>query len=181
MTVLSDRSLRALPHLVTPAQPQSIQPCSIDLHLGSSLLRLPYGQCLDPEQDQAPVWIDTPLRADGRWLIGPRELYLGATLETVTVPDDQMALLHGISSLGRYGLLIHVTAGVVDSGWTGNLTLEIVSLGGPIYLRPSQRIAQLTFHWLDGTAETPYSGRYQNDKGVQPSRSYQDWRGDDRV
>jgi dCTP deaminase len=177
VTVLSDRSLRALPHLVTPTQSQSIQPCSIDLHLGSSLLRLPYGQTLDPEQDQAGIWVDAPLRDDGRWLVGARELYLGATLERVTVPDDQMALLHGISSLGRYGLLIHVTAGLVDSGWNGNLTLEIVSMGGPIYLKPGQRIAQLTFHWLDGAAEQPYQGRYRNDDKPTPSRAYRDRRG----
>lgn len=174
MTVLSDRSLRALPHLVTPLHPKATGPCSIDLHLGSSLLRLPYGQTLDPEQDQAAIWVEAPLRDDGRWMIGARELYLGATLEHVTVPDDQMALLHGISSLGRYGLLIHLTAGLVDGGWNGNLTLEIVSMGGPIYLRPGMRVAQLTFHWLDGAAETPYVGRYRNDDKPTPSRAYQD-------
>jgi dCTP deaminase len=178
MTVLSDRSLRALPHLVTPTWPRAIQPCSIDLHLGASLLKLPYGQVLDPEQDQADVWVDAPLRDDGRWLIGARQLFLGDTLERVTVPDDQMALLHGISSLGRQGLLIHVTAGLVDPGWIETpLTLEIVSLGGPIYLRPGMRIGQITYHWLDGAAEQPYVGRYRNDTGVQPSRSYQDRRG----
>jgi dCTP deaminase len=175
MTVLSDRSLRALPQLVAPTQPTSVQPCSIDLHLGPSLLRLPYGQTLDPDVDQAGIWVDAPLRDDGRWLIGARELYLCDTLERVTVPNDMMALLHGISSLGRHGLLIHATAGLVDPGWIGApLTLEIVSLGAPIYLRPGMRIGQLTFHWLDGAAAQPYVGRYRNDTGVQPSRSYQD-------
>jgi dCTP deaminase len=175
VTVLSDWSLRALPHLVTPTQSRSIQPCSIDLHLGPSLLRLPYGQTLDPDVDQAGIWVDAPLRDDGRWLIGARELFLGATLERVTVPNDMMAALHGISSLGRYGLLIHVTAGLVDPGWIeAPLTLEIVSLGGPIYLKPGMRVAQLTFHWLDGAAEKPYGGRYVDDQTATPSRSFLD-------
>lgn len=175
MSVLSDATLRSLPHLVVPTKPTSIQPCSIDLHLGHELLRLPYGQCLDPERDQAAIWQDVPLRNDGRWLIGARELYLGATLERVTVLPHMVALLHGISSLGRYGLIVHCTAGLVDPGWqAAPLTLEIVSLGGPIYLRPGMRIGQLTYHKLDGLAETPYQGRYQGDLLPTPSRAHLD-------
>ncbi len=127
--ILSDRSILTHPELVTPFRPNAVGPCSIDIHLGAQLLKLPYGQTLDPEQDQAGVWVDVPLREDGRWLLGARELYLGATLEGITVPDHMVALLHGISSLGRLGLIVHCTAGVVDAGWKeAPLTLEIVSL-----------------------------------------------------
>lgn len=172
--ILSDTTLHAMTGLVTPWQPRAVGPCSYDLHLGHRLLRLPYGQTLDPERDQSDLWQEVPLREDGRWMLGARELYLGATLEAVAVPDGLVGLLHGISSLGRLGLLVHCTAGVLDSGWTGHLTLEIVSLGGPIFLRPGMRIGQLTFHMLDEMATAPYSGRYAGDHGVQPSRSYLD-------
>jgi dCTP deaminase len=175
MSVLRDASILARPELVTPFRPKAVSACSVDLHLGAELLRLPYGQTLDPERDQATVWQSVPLRDDGRWLLGARELYLGATLEAVMVPDDMVAILHGVSSLGRLGLLIHVTAGVVDAGWQESpLTLEVVSLGGPIFLRPGMRIAQLTFHLLDAAAERPYVGRYARDRGVVPSRAYLD-------
>lgn len=175
MSVLSDRSILARPELVTPFRPSAVGPCSIDLHLGAELRRLPYGQTLDPEKDQATAWADTPLGEDGRWLLGARELYLGATLEAVMVPIDMVALLHGISSLGRLGLIVHCTAGVADSGWKeAPLTLEIVSLGGPIFLRPGMRICQLTFHALDQECEWGYSGRYSGDRGVVPSRSFLD-------
>lgn len=173
--ILSDRSLLARPELVTPFRPKAVQPCSVDLHLGARLLRLPYGQTLDPEKDQSDVWAETPLRDDGRWLLGARELYLGATLEAVMVPRTMVGLLHGISSLGRLGLIVHCTAGVVDSGWReAPLTLEIVSLGGPIFLRPGMRICQITYHMLDAATVQPYSGRYAGDRDVQASRSFLD-------
>jgi dCTP deaminase len=175
VTILSDSSILARPELVTPFRPQAVGSCSVDLHLGAELWRLPYGQTLDPERDQATVWDAVPLRQDGRWLLGARELFLGSTLEAVAIPDDLVGLLHGISSLGRLGLLIHVTAGVVDAGWPeAPLTLEIVSLGGPIYLRPGMRIGQLTLHRLDAPAVRPYDGRYANARGVQASRAYRD-------
>lgn len=177
MTVLSDASILARPSLVVPFRPTDTGPCSVDLHLGHELLRLPYGMTLDPERDQADIWQPVPLRDDGRWLLGGQTLYLGATLERVMIPDDMVGLLHGISSLGRLGLLVHCTAGVVDSGWSeANLTLEIVSLGGAIYLRPGMRFCQLTFHRLDRAAERPYSGRYALDRGVTPSRAHLDVR-----
>lgn len=175
MSVLSAQSILARPSLITPFRPQAVGPNSVDLFLGGQLKRLPYGQVLDPETDQSDIWQDVPLRTDGRWLIGSQTLYLGATLEAVTVPDDMVALLHGVSSLGRLGLLIHVTAGVVDAGWRKSpLTLEIVSLAASIYLRPGMRIGQLTYHRLDEVTRQPYDGRYVGDQGPTPSRSYRD-------
>lgn len=173
--ILSDATLtRMVGGPVTPFDAGAVGPCSVDLHLGDRLLRLPYGVTLDPEADQSELWQETPLAADGRWFLGRETLYLGATLESVTVPTDMVALLHGVSSLGRLGLLVHVTAGLVDSGWAGPLTLEIVSLGGSIRLRPGQRIGQLTYHLLDGHARSPYTGRYVGDTGPTPSRAHLD-------
>lgn len=168
--ILSDASLRAL----YPEHADGIQPSSLDLHLGGTLLRLPYGQTLDPERDQSELWQETPLAHDGRWWLGQGGLYLAATRERIAIPPDRVGLLHGVSSLGRLGLLVHVTAGLIDSGWCGNLTLELVSLGGTILLRPGQRVAQITLHALDAMPERVYAGRYQHDTRPQPSRSFLD-------
>ncbi len=169
MSVLSDASLRAL-----VGDSAAIGPASIDLHLGTRLLRLGYGATLDPEKDQSALWQEVPLREDGRWCLGARELYLAVTDEVVAVPGNMVALLHGVSSLGRLGLLVHVTAGLIDSGNALKPTLELVSLGGAMLLRPGQRIAQVTYHMLDQEVEQRYSGRYLGDTDVTPSRSWKD-------
>lgn len=168
MSVLSNASLREMFPECEPG------PASLDLHLGESLLRLPYGVTIDPEVDQGALWDKAPLREDGRWWLAQNVLYLGVTQEMVTVPGDMIGLLHGVSSLGRLGLLIHVTAGVADPGYTGRLTLELVSLGGTILLRPGQRIGQLTMHKLDTLSTRPYSGKYLNDEQPTPSRFWQE-------
>lgn len=168
MSVLSDSSIRDM--LGTD---EHVGPASLDIHLGDSLLRLGYGAVLDPEKDQSALWSPAAME-DGRWWVSHSGLYLGVSQEEITVPGDMVALLHGVSSLGRLGLLIHVTAGVADPGFSGRLTLELVSLGGTILLRPGMRIGQLTFHRLDKLATVPYRGRYQNDREPQPSRSWKD-------
>ena len=96
------------------------------------------------------------------------------TAEEIAIPNDLMGTLHGVSSLGRLGLLVHVTAGLADAGFSGRLTLELVSLGGTILLRPGMRIAQLTLHRMTSPAEAPYSGRYMNDVDPTPSRAWKD-------
>lgn len=169
MTVLADASLRTL--LGTS---EHVGPASVDLHLGDSLLRLGYGAVLDPEKDQSDLWSPTVTDEGGRWWLAQNALYLGVTAEEITVPGDMVALLHGVSSLGRLGLLVHVTAGLVDSGWSGKLTLEIVSLGGTILLRPGMRIAQITYHRLDAIATRPYHGKYLSDQVPVPSRMWQE-------
>lgn len=179
MTVLADAALRRCyltgQPLVTPLREGAVQPSSIDLTLGGALKRLPYGAVLDPAADQSALWQDVPLREDGRWLLGQGTLYLGVTEETVSVPANMLALLHGVSSLGRLGLLVHCTAGLADAGYAGRLTLEIVPLGGHVYLAPGQRIAQVTYQFLTTPAEKPYAGRYGGDTEPTPSRSYRDW------
>lgn len=167
MTVLNDAALR---ELLGPTA--AVGPSSVDLHLGGELLRLPYGVTLDPERDQSALWQPVPLRDDGRWLLGRGCLYLGMTAEIVTAPVDHVVLLHGLSSLGRMGLLVHATAGLIDAGNVLRVTLELVSLGGAILLRPGQRIAQITYHALSAPAERPYSGKYQSDLTPVPSRMW---------
>lgn len=150
----------------------AIGPSSQDVHLGDELLRLPYGVTLDPERDQSALWEMVPLRDDGRWWLGQGALYLGVTVETISVPDDGVAFLHGISSLGRLGLLIHVTAGLIDAGNSLRPTLELLSLGGSILLRPGQRIGQVTYHQMTGPALRPYDGKYRGDAMAVPSRMW---------
>lgn len=179
MSVLADAALRRCyqqgQHLVTPLRNGAVQPSSIDLTLGTDLKRLDYGSVIDPAIDQSELWRDMPLRQDGRWLLGQGALYLGVTAETITVPKNMVAFLHGVSSMGRLGLLVHCTAGLADAGWRGRLTLEIVSLGGAIYLTPGMRIGQITYQFLTAPAETEYNGRYQHDDAAVTSRAYRDW------
>lgn len=170
MSALSDASLREM-----FGADAAIGPCSVDLHLGDSLLRLPYGVTLDPERDQSALWEPVPLRDDGRWWLGQGVLYLGVTAEVVSVPADHVALLHGVSSLGRLGLLVHVTAGLIDPGNTLSPTLELVSLGGSIMLRPGMRIGQVTYHRLDQQS-AGYQGKYRGDTHPVPSRMWQEAR-----
>lgn len=171
MTVLSDRSLSAL----YPEYRGNVGPCSLDLHLGEEIKGLRSGTVLDPELDQADEWTPLTPDTDGRWRLDRLHPYLGVTAERLTVLPSHVGLLHGVSSIGRLFLLIHVTAGLVDPGWRhGRLTLELFPLGAPVLLRPGMRIGQVTLHELTSECQHPYSGRYQSDQGATPSRSYLD-------
>lgn len=175
--ILADRDIRLMPELVSPFRPGALGPCSVDVHLGGSLDKMPYGVTIDPEIDQSSLLESVPLREGGRhagrWLLGQNVLYLGVTLERIAVPPDMVAFVHGLSSLGRLGLIVHCTAGLVDAGWPeAPITLEMISLGGHMLLRPGQRIAQITWHRLSSVVSTPYAvrGRYAG-AGVAPTPS----------
>lgn len=173
--ILSDRDLACM---YAGSQPG---PASIDLHLGDEIKALRPGIVLDPEVDQSGEWEPLSLcqggQADGRWRLEHLRPYLGVTQERLTVNVDHVGLLHGVSSIGRLFLLIHVTAGLIDPGWDrGRLTLELFPLGAPIYLRPGQRIGQVTLHQLTSRCRVPYRGKYQSDQGAQPSRMFQEAR-----
>jgi dCTP deaminase len=174
VTALSDATLRSLVMTgalgVSPMRPEAIQPASIDLHLGDTLLVQEYGTTVDPEADQSNTWRTVDRNAPGRWFIGGMRLYLGATAERLRIPDDHIGLLSGISSLGRLGLIPHAQAGLLDPGYVGNPTLELVLFGQAAWLRPGMRIAQLVLYRLDQPAEHPYSGRYQKDDAPTPAR-----------
>ena len=162
--ILSDRDIRLRLHKgdlrIEPLIAGEIQPASIDLKLASRLrifTALP-GQDIDPDdpEDSAPtVPVDVP--PGDRFRLMPGQFILGSTVEKIWIPDDLVGRIEGKSSLGRLGLLIHSTAGYVDPGWVGNLTLEIANgSANPILLRPGMRIAQLALLQATSRAENPY-------------------------
>jgi dCTP deaminase len=162
-SVLSDGTIRALiasgAVRVEPFEDTMVQPASIDLRLGPSFRvfhnhRVRVIDLADPPRDLT----EHVELADGEpFVIHPGEFVLGRTEEWVELPDDLVARIEGKSSLGRLGLIVHATAGFVDPGFRGTLTLEITNLTRvPIVLWPGKPIAQLSFMTLDRPAERPY-------------------------
>ncbi|HEX2292767.1 MAG TPA: dCTP deaminase, partial [Gaiellaceae bacterium] len=116
------------------------------------------------------------------FILHPGEFALASTLERIRLPDDLVARLEGKSSLGRLGLLIHSTAGFIDPGWDGHVTLELSNVANlPITIYPEMKIGQLSFVQLTEPAETPYGSgelgsKYQGQQGPTPSRYYENFR-----
>jgi dCTP deaminase len=162
-SVLSDGTIRRLVDegriVIAPWDPLMVQPASVDLKLGTSF-RVFHNhriQVIDlaapPQGLTEPVEVDI----DEPFVIHPNEFVLGRTAEHVEMPDDVVARIEGKSSLGRLGLIVHATAGFVDPGFKGTLTLEITNFNSvPIVLRPGLPIAQLSFMTLDQPAQRPY-------------------------
>jgi dCTP deaminase len=161
--VLSDRTIRAEIDagriVFDPYDPGLIQPSSVDVRVDRRFrvfhsARHPYIDVRKPMEDLTEL-IEVP--EDEPFILHPGEFVLGQTLERVRLPDDIVARLEGKSSLGRLGLIVHATAGFVDPGFRGSLTLEITNFNSvPIVLRPGLPIAQLSFMALDRPAERPY-------------------------
>jgi dCTP deaminase len=122
------------------------------------------------------------VKPDEAFILHPGEFVLGSTLERVALPDDLVARLEGKSSLGRLGLLIHSTAGYVDPGWDGYLTLELSNVANlPITIYPGMKIGQISFFRLTTPADTPYGSakagsKYQGQRGPTPSRFFEEFR-----
>lgn len=162
-SVLSDGTIRRLVEegriRIDPWKPDMVQPASIDLTLGSSF-RVFHNhriQAIDLADTPTGVTEHVEVPAEEPFVIHPGEFVLGSTEEHVTLPPDIVARIEGKSSLGRLGLIVHATAGFVDPGFTGTLTLEITNFNSvPIVLRPGLPIAQLSFMYLDRPAERPY-------------------------
>ena len=187
--VLSDRTIRRELDegriVVRPIDPDDIQPASIDLHLDNRFLvfsnsRQPYIDVQQPlENLTEPVEIDdaTP------FMLHPGEFVLGSTQEHIELPNDLVARLEGKSSLGRIGLLIHSTAGFVDPGWQGRLTLELSNVARlPIALYQGMKIGQISFLRLTEPAERLYGSpelgsKYQGQSGPTASRFHRDFGG----
>lgn len=182
--VLSDRSIAeemaAGRIVVDPCEPADIQPSSIDLHLGSRFQvfrnsRYPY---IDPAVEQRGLMDMVEASAGEPFVLHPGEFALGATIERVALPRDIVARLEGKSSLGRLGLLIHSTAGYIDPGWDGTLTLELSNVANlPIVLTPGMAIGQISFMRMTTPVDRPYGSpglgsRYQGQVEPTPSRSY---------
>ena len=185
--VLSDRDIKAEIAkgriVIEPLDPACIQPASVDIHLGNRFrvfrnTRRPY---IDVRLDMEDL-TELVEQADSEpFILHPGEFVLGVTLESVSLPDDIVARLEGKSSLGRLGLLIHSTAGFVDPGWRGHLTLELSNVARlPITLFAGMRIGQVSFLRLSSPAERIYGGaglgsKYQGDDGPTPSRYHLDF------
>jgi len=157
-----------------------MQPSSIDVRL-DRFFRLfdnhkyPY---IDPREQQDDLTRLVEVKSDEAFILHPGEFVLGSTFEYVTLPDDIAARLEGKSSLGRLGLLTHSTAGFVDPGFQGHVTLELSNVASlPIKLWPGMKIGQLCFFQLSSASENPYGtsaygSRYQGQRGPTASRSY---------
>ena len=161
--VLSDGTIRRLVAdgrvVIDPWDPDMVQPASVDLRLGDSFRVFHNHLAPAIDLDRPPEHLTEliVIDPDKSFVIHPGEFVLGATLERVELPDDVVARIEGKSSLGRLGLIVHATAGFVDPGFAGTLTLEITNLTRiPIILWPGKPIAQLSFMALDRPAERPY-------------------------
>jgi dCTP deaminase len=187
MAVLSDRDIRAALQAgrvrIDPYDATCLQPSSVDLHLDADFRvfrnnRYPY---IDVRASQPDLTELVSIREDEPFILHPNEFVLGQTLEWVELPDDLVARLEGKSSLGRLGLLIHSTAGYVDPGWKGNLTLELSNVANlPIALYRGMKIGQISFFKMSSPVERPYGSRelgskYQGQSSPTESQFFRDF------
>jgi dCTP deaminase len=187
MSVLSDRDIRASIDagqvVIRPYDPADLQPSSVDLHLDHSIRefrnnRYPF---IDVRQKQPDLTELLTVSADEPFILNPGEFVLGQTLEWVELPNDLVARLEGKSSLGRLGLLIHSTAGYVDPGWKGNLTLELSNVANlPIALYFGMKIGQISFFRMTSPVDRPYGSpslgsKYQGQSEPTASAFHRDF------
>jgi dCTP deaminase len=166
-----------------PLDLSMVQPSSVDVRLDRffRLFDNHKYQHIDPSLDQPDLTRLVEVDASESFVLHPGEFVLGATFEVVTLPDDIAARLEGKSSLGRLGLLTHSTAGFIDPGFSGHVTLELSNVATlPITLWPGMKIGQLCFFRLSSPAEHPYGSekygsRYQGQRGPTASRSFQNF------
>jgi dCTP deaminase len=189
--ILSDASIKAQITsgrlIIDPFDLKLVQPSSVDLRLDRRFLVF---------RNTRRAYLDVKERADDLMesitpdegepiVLHPTEFILGSTVETVTIPDDLVGRLEGRSSVGRLGIVIHSTAGYIDPGFSGQITLEIANLANiPVRLYPGMRIAQISFSQMTSPAETPYGQRglgskYQGQASPTPSRLYLDFQSGD--
>ena len=182
--LLSDRDIRAQLEagrvLLDPYEPAMIQPSSVDVRIDRYFRlfdnhKYPF---IDPAEAQPELTRLVEVDPEEPFILHPGEFVLASTFEVVTLPDDVAARLEGKSSLGRLGLLTHSTAGFIDPGFSGHVTLELSNVATlPIKLWPGMKIGQLCFFQLSSAAERPYGSaeygsRYQGQRGPTASLSY---------
>ena len=185
--VLSDRSIRealaAGRIVIDPLNEADIQPSSVDLRIDNAfrVFRNHTRGIIDVKEDQTDLTELVEVGPDEPFILHPGEFALGATFERVTIPNDLVARLEGKSSLGRLGLLIHSTAGFVDAGWDGYLTLELSNIANlPITLYPGMKIGQISFFQMTTEADNPYGSgilgsKYRGQRGPTPSRYFENF------
>ncbi len=189
--VLADRTIRKLLEQgrieIDPYDESLLQPSSVDVRVDRLFrvfhnARYPYIDVRERQEDLTEL---VEIGDDAPFILHPGEFVLGSTLERVRLPDDLVARLEGKSSLGRLGLLIHSTAGFIDPGWDGHVTLELQNGANlPITIYYGMKIGQLSFVQLTEAAETPYGtgslgSKYQGQRGPTPSRYWQNFRQED--
>jgi dCTP deaminase len=183
--ILSDRDIKARLSqgdiVIEPLDDPElqIQPASVDLRLASSFIvyRLPHVPCIDPHDLSSVAGYTEQIDVveGGSFVLQPGEFALGSTHERVRVPADLVARVEGRSSIGRLAVVVHATAGFIDPGFEGQITLELSNLGRcAVKLYPGMRISQVVFHTMTSPAERPYGvergSKYQGQGGPVPSR-----------
>lgn len=185
--IFSDRSIKqAIAEgriEIDPYEADYVQPSSVDLRVAASFRvfenhRYPH---IDPREPQEDLTKLVSVEEGEPFILHPGEFVLGSTLERVRLGEDIVARLEGKSSLGRLGLLIHSTAGFVDPGFDGYLTLELSNVSNlPIAIYPGMRIGQISFYQMTSPADHPYGAeelgsKYQGQEGPTPSRAHIDF------
>ena len=185
--VLSDRTIRRLLGEgrigIDPYDDALVQPSSVDVRVDRWFRvfrnsRYPY---IDVKQEQEELTELVEIDDETPFILHPGEFVLGSTLERIQLPDDLVARLEGKSSLGRLGLLIHSTAGFIDPGWDGHVTLELSNVANlPITIYFGMKIGQISFVQMTEAAETPYGAgtlgsKYQGQQGPTPSRYWKNF------
>jgi len=182
--LLSDRDIRSEIQsgrvAVEPFDEAMIQPSSVDVRLDKyfRVFENHKYSVIDPSIEQAELTREVIAEDDEAFILHPGEFVLASTYEIITLPDDIAGRLEGKSSLGRLGLLTHSTAGFIDPGFSGHITLELSNVANlPVKLYPGMKIGQLCLIKLSSPAEHPYgsaiyASRYQGQRGPTPSRSF---------
>lgn len=186
--ILSDRSIReeiaAKNIAIEPFDDSCVQPSSVDLHVDRyfRVFRNHSQRVIDVKEDQEELTELVEIIEDEALILHPGEFVLGATLERVALSTELVGRLEGKSSLGRLGLLIHTTAGFVDPGFDGYLTLELSNVANlPITVYPGMKIGQISFLRMTTPADRPYGtstlgSKYQHQRGPTPSRYFENFR-----
>ena len=165
---------------VEPFDPKMIQPSSVDVRLDKffRVFENHRYEVIDPSVEQPDLTREVAVAPSDHFILHPGEFVLASTYEVITLPDDIAGRLEGKSSLGRLGLLTHSTAGFIDPGFSGHITLELSNVANlPVKLYPGMKIGQLCLIKLSSSAEHPYGSalygsRYQGQRGPTPSRSW---------
>ena len=186
--ILSDRDIRAALDAgrieIDPLADGAMQPSSVDVRVDRSFRVFANHRhgFIDVRQPQPDLTELVEVGDDEAFILHPGEFVLGSTFERVRLPDDLVATIEGKSSLGRLGLLIHSTAGWVDPGWDGWLTLELSNVANlPIAIYPGMKIGQIAFFRMTSAAERPYGSlaigsKYQGQRGPTASRYFENFR-----
>lgn len=179
--ILSDRDIlkyiKKKNIVVSPFKRKNIQPSTLDIELSNEFRVFQnYDVGIIDTREVSDVSKLVKIKKDGSFIVHPGEFILGSTIEKIKLPNDIAATIEGRSSLGRIGLIIHATAGYIDPGFSGKVTLEMSNISNlPIKLYPGMRIGQIAFFMMSTPVDTPYGSKelgskYQNQKGPVASR-----------